>query len=303
MKIVIGGATGFIGTPLCELLIQNGHEIIILTRTLRRTASHSKLVRHVVWHPEDETSIVKEVDGSDAVINLAGESVVTCWSKKQKEKILTSRVNATQILVKSIQRAAKKPKTLINASAIGYYGSCGNQQLDADSPAGKDFLASVCKAWEAHAIRAKDFGIRVVRVRIGIVLGKNGGALKKMLPPFKLGLGGWLGDGNQWMSWIHIDDVVRLIEFCLTHEQVRDAVVATSPKPVTNKVFSMVLAQVLKRPCFMPVPAFVLKILLGEMADALLLGSQQMGQKRMLSHGFSFKHLDIRGALEAILTK
>ena len=300
MRLLITGATGFIGQSLTDFLLKEGHELALLTRSLPKAASHPS-TNWVVWSPNDETSIVREVDGIDGVINLAGEPVIgKRWTAAQKEKLLTSRVHATQILVRSIQKAARKPEVLVNASAIGYYGSRASDQLTEDASAGSDFLAGLTKAWEAHAIRAEDFGVRVVRLRIGVVLGKGGGALAKMLPPFRMGLGGWLGNGNQWMSWIHLYDLIRLIEFCLAREAISGAVNAVSPQPVTNKAFSMVLAQVLRRPCLFPVPAFVLKLLLGE-ASQILLSSQRIVSKAALSKGFAFRYPEIRRALESIL--
>ncbi|OGW89064.1 MAG: TIGR01777 family protein [Omnitrophica bacterium RIFCSPLOWO2_01_FULL_50_24] len=300
MHIVIAGGTGFVGTPLAELLIRNGHELTLLTRTLRRTASRSAKVRHVEWNPEDESSTVREIDGCDAVINLAGEPIAERWSRRQKERIVTSRVNSTQILVHSIRAAARKPSVLINASAVGFYGPRGNESLDENSNGGKGFLASVCKAWEAHAIRAEDFGVRVVRIRIGLVLERSGGALQKMIPPFQMLIGGWLGTGNQWMSWIHRSDLIKLIEFCLTHGEVKGAVNAAAPKPVTNREFSNALARALRRPCWAPVPGFVLRILLGEMAGELLLEGQRVYPHAAPRAGFEFRYSEIREALDAI---
>jgi uncharacterized protein len=303
MKIVIAGATGFVGTPLSALLIQEGHELTILTRKIQKTASRSKRVRHIEWNPEDESSVVREVDGTDAIINLAGESVVKKrWTKHQKKIIVTSRCNATQILVRSIRDAKSKPKVLLNASAVGFYGPRSGISLDESATPGKGFLANTCKAWEAHAVRAKDFGVRVVRLRIGAVFGKSGGALEKIVPPFRMFVGGALGSGNQWVSWIHLQDVVHIIHFCLTHESISGVVNVTAPQPVTNKVFSLVLAQVLKRPCLVPVPSIALKLLVGEMADELLVVGQRAIPKKMTEAGYVFQYPEIRGALQHILT-
>jgi uncharacterized protein len=302
MKIVISGATGFVGTPLSEQLIRNGHELTILTREVRRTASRSARVRHVTWNPENEGSIVKEVDGSDTVINLAGEPIAAKrWTRAQKEKILTSRVNATHVLARSVKQAKDKPRIFINASAVGFYGPRANETLDETAHAGEGFLASTCKAWEAHAIRVADFGVREVRLRFGVVLEMNGGAMQKLLPPFKMFVGGWLGSGNQWMSWIHRDDVVRAIDFCLTDDDVKGAVNVTAPQPVTNKAFSIVLAQVLQRPCLLPAPSIAMRLMLGEMAQELLLTGQRVTPKKLIDAGFSFRFPEIRGTLESIL--
>jgi len=301
MKIVIAGATGFIGTPLSESLIRQGHELVILTRRIPETASRSAKVRYQSWRPEDETSTVEEVGDCDAVINLAGESVAQKrWTKTQKEKILTSRVNATQILVRSIERASQKPKVLINASAVGYYGPRGDEVIGEDESCGRGFLAGTCKAWEAHAIRAEDFGLRVVRLRIGVVLGKGGGALQKMVLPFQMFLGGWLGSGNQWLSWIHLEDVVNLITFCLTNEAMKGPVNLTAPEPVTNRVFSRELAKALHRPCLAPVPPFALKLLMGDMATELLLAGQRVMPKRAVQSRFPFRFPKLLAAFRSI---
>jgi uncharacterized protein (TIGR01777 family) len=299
MRIIITGGTGFVGSLLIETLERRGDQLLILTRHPKKAQPGSNKT-YMAWNPEEEQSIVKEIDGADAVINLAGESIIGRWSHVKKEKILTSRVHSTQIIVNSIKKASVKPKVLINASAVGYYGSRGNESLTEESAAGVGFLTEVCKVWEAHAIRAEDFNVRVVRLRIGIVLDKTGGALKLMIPPFRFGAGGWLGDGNQWMSWIAREDLVRVIIFCLDHSETKGAIHAVAPQPITNKAFSMVLAQVLKRPCLAPVPAFLLKILLGEMSE-ILLGSQKVLPKRALELGFTFQHPEIRNALETIL--
>jgi len=301
MRIVIAGATGFVGRSLVNALMTQGHELIVLSRRTAKPGQIHGKVRYVIWNPETEGLLIREIDGADAVINLAGEPVIgKRWNKSQKEKILTSRVNATKTIVHSIEKSTRKPRVLVNASAIGIYGSRGNEELSEEAIAGNDFLSNACKAWEAHAIRAQDFGVRVVRLRIGVVLGRDGGALQKMLPPFKFFAGGWLGSGNQWMSWIHLSDLIKLIEFSLTNERVSGVLNAVSPQPVTNKAFSMVLAQILKRPCFLPAPEIALKILLGEMS-VILLGSARVIPKKTKASGFQFQYSDIRSALESIL--
>jgi uncharacterized protein len=296
MKILLAGGTGFIGSMLTQALLGAGHELIVLTRN-PATKREQDRIRYVGWNPEDEGSVVHEAADVSAVINLAGETIIKRWSKRQKDKILLSRTNATQILARSIQRASKPPAVLINASAIGFYGASDSLVFTEDHPAGEGFLSNVCKAWEAHAIRAEDFGVRVVRLRLGVVLGRGGGALEKMLPPFRLFLGGWLGSGNQWMSWIHIQDVVGLILFALERDQAAGPLNATAPEPVTNKVFSMVLAQTLKRPCLAPVPGFVLRGLAGEMGVEVLLKGQRVVPKKSQDLGYSFQFTGIRAAL------
>ncbi len=299
MKILITGATGFIGKALVRALLQHGDTIIVVSRSSRVSQSSEGRVRHIQWNPEDEKTVLKEIDGVDGVINLAGEPIAQRWTEKRKEKILKSRVQATRIIHQSIKEATVKPKVLINASAIGFYGPHQNEALAEEAPVGAGFLAEVCKIWEAHAICVEDFNIRVVRLRIGVVLDQEGGALKKMLPPFQIGLGGWLGSGNQWFSWIHKEDLIRLILFCLDHESIKGPVNAVSPLPVTNKVFSLVLAQVLKRPCLFPVPAFMLRLMMGEMSEMLLTG-QRVIPKKAQEFGFSYQYPDLRRALDEI---
>jgi uncharacterized protein (TIGR01777 family) len=302
VKILISGATGFIGRGLFASLAKERHELVLLTRSGGKTSALFPGARLIPWNPDATNDVIREADGCDAIVNLAGEPVIgKRWSRKQKMRILESRVHSTKIITQSIAQAAQKPKVFISASAVGYYGSRASEELTEEARSGSDFLADVCKAWEAHAVRAEDFGVRVVRLRIGIVLAKEGGALQKMLPPFRLFLGGWLGDGNQWMSWIHRDDLVRLICFCLDRTEARGIVNAVAPQPVTNKAFSMVLAQTLQRPCLAPVPAFVLKLLLGEMST-MLLGSQRAIPKRARELGFVFNYPEIRGALKGILS-
>ncbi|MBI4395117.1 MAG: TIGR01777 family protein [Candidatus Omnitrophica bacterium] len=298
MKVAITGGTGFIGSTLGKTLVERGDEVIVLSR--KAHSSSNPKIRYVQWNPEDLSRVVTEVDGTDAVINLVGESIIGRWSRKKKEKILSSRVHATRIIANSIKEAAQRPKVLINASAVGFYGSRESEFLTEESSAGDNFLSEACKAWEAHAIRVEDYNVRVVRLRFGIVLDPSGGALKLMLLPFKLFLGGWLGSGNQWFSWIVREDLIRLIIFCLEHPEAKGAINATSPNPVTNKVFSLVLAQVLGRPCLVPVPAFALKILLGEGAKMLLTG-QRVIPKKAGELGFTFRYPEIRHALEALL--
>ena len=301
MKIIVAGATGFIGKPLVKALQAKGHQVAVLSRPQSNASRQFVGAQVVSWQPGLEDAVVKEIDGSDAVINLAGEPIVgKRWSVKQKQILLESRVNATHCIARSIQRAAKKPSVLINASAIGYYGSRGNEELLENSRPGEGFIADVCKAWEAHAIRVQDFNVRVVMLRIGIVLDKSGGALQKMLLPFRMFAGGWLGPGHQWMSWIHRQDMVNLIVFCLENSNAKGPVNCVSPQPVTNKVFSMVLAQTLSRPCFMPVPELALKLLMGEMS-IILLASQRVLPDQARRLEFKFQYSDLRTALQSIL--
>lgn len=304
MRIVLAGGTGFIGTALRESLVRKGHEVVVLTRQSARENQPGVRTRYVYWNPSDEQGFWEnEVNGVGAVINLAGEPIVgKRWTPEQKLKISESRTKATEALVKAVQNVRRRPYLLLNASAVGYYGPHETQELTEESPAGEDFLARTCRDWEAAALRAEDFGLRVVRLRTGIVLEKNGGALQKMLPPFQMGVGGPLGTGRQWMSWIHRDDLIGLIHFILEKKEIRGPVNGTAPAPVTMKEFAATLGRVLHRPGFWPVPEFVVKIPLGEMSEILLKG-QRVIPKRALEAGYVFKFPALEGALKEILTK
>lgn len=303
MRIVLSGGTGFIGSALRESLVEKGHEVVILTRQSARENQPGVRTRYRSWNPGTKGTWENEVDGVDAVINLAGEPIVgKRWTPEQKQKIGKSRVQATQAIVKAIKDARKKPFLLLNASAIGYYGPHRDEELTEESPAGDDFLARTCQAWEAEARRAEGLGLRVVRLRIGIVLEKGGGALAKMLPPFQMGLGGPLGTGKQWMSWIHLKDLVGMIHFILERKEVRGVVNGTSPNAVRMKEFARTLGRALHRPAIFPVPEFVVRILLGEMSDVLLKG-QRVLPKRALEAGYPFKYPELESALKEILSR
>ncbi|MBI4115524.1 MAG: TIGR01777 family protein [Candidatus Omnitrophica bacterium] len=303
MRIVLTGGTGFIGSALRESLIEKGHEVVILTRRASRENQPGIRTRYRYWNPAEEGAWQKEVDGVDGVINLAGEPLVgKRWTRAQKQMLLESRTGSTQAIVRAIRNAKKKPLFLINASAVGYYGAHGDEKLTEENPHGKDFLGQLCQAWEAHALRAQDFGVRVVLIRIGIVLEKGGGALAKMRPPFNLGLGGPLGTGEQWMSWIHLADLIRLFHLAVEKKEIQGPVNGTAPNPVTMLEFAKTLGKVLHRPAVFPVPAFLLKILLGEMADVLLTG-QRVIPKKAFSQGFTFQFPTLREAFLEILKK
>ncbi|MBI2167780.1 MAG: TIGR01777 family protein [Candidatus Omnitrophica bacterium] len=303
MRLVLAGGTGFIGRALRESLTARGHEVVVLTRQSARENQPGVRTRYAGWNPPNGGPWERELDGVEGVINLAGEPIVgKRWTEHRKQKIVESRTGAARAIVTALRKARKKPSFLLNASAIGYYGSHGDETLVEESPAGRDFLAASCRAWEAEALKAEEAVVRVIRLRIGIVLEQGGGALGKMLPPFRLGLGGPLGSGRQWMSWIHRDDLIGLIHFAIEKKEVRGVLNATAPNPVTMKEFTTTLGRTLGRPALFPVPAFVLRILLGEMADVLLTG-QRVLPKRALDHGYSFKFPELGKALKEILTR
>ena len=303
MRLLLTGGTGFVGSALRESLTQKGHEVVILTRQASRENQPGIRTRYAYWNPNQSGPWERELDGVDGVVNLAGEPIVEKrWTPEQKQKIVESRVGATHAIVEAIRNAKRKPLFLINASAIGYYGPHGNEELTEESPRGNDFLGETSQKWEAEAQRAEELAIRVVRIRIGIVLEKSGGALAKMLPPFQWGLGGPLGSGNQWMSWIHRKDLIGLIHLAVEKKETRGALNATAPAAVTMKEFAQTLGRALRRPAFFPVPEFAVKLLLGEMSDVLLKG-QRVLPKRALAAGYTFQFPKLEQALKEIFTK
>ena len=305
MKIVIAGGTGFLGSPLAAALARAGHQVVILSRTAAeptggRGASAS-LFRTLAWNPNGGIGPwAAEIDGADAVVNLAGESIAgRRWSAAHKQRILDSRVEATRSLAKAIRAATAAPRVFVSGSAVGYYGPLGDEPATEETPAGSDFLAQVCQRWEGEALGASD-RTRVVLIRTGIVLDKHGGALPQMLPPFRFGVGGPVGSGRQYWPWIHRDDWIALVGWTMDTPAVRGALNATAPRPVTNAVFARALGRALHRPAFMPAPGFALKLLLGEMADALLLSGQNALPAKAMHNGFQFHYSEVDAALNSI---
>ncbi len=292
MRILISGSTGFIGTKLCERLIAHGHTVVRLVRDSRHPG--------IVWDPYTKQIDRSRLEGFDAVINLSGESISGRWTSAKKKAIPESRIAAGEFLAELIAGMKQKPSVYISASAIGYYGERHDEELTEASAAGNDFLADVCVKWEAVAKPIASQGVRVVNVRTGIVLSPDGGALEQLLLPFKLGAGGPIGSGKQWWSWIGIEDMLAIYEFVLTNN-ISGAVNAVSPNAITNKQFVKTLGKVMGRPSFMPLPSFAVKLLLGEMGDALLLTSQHVIPKALNDAGFSFKEPDLKGCLKDLL--
>ena len=298
MKLVITGATGFIGSALCSQLLQRGHHLTLLTRRAPPDASTpGKTWRH--WMPGTSGEWEASLDGADGVINLAGEPIAARrWTANQKQRIHLSRTEATRSIVEAFAKAKRKPAFLLNGSAVGYYGPHGDEIVAEETPAGSDFLSSVCRAWEGEAQKAEPMGIRVVRLRTGIVLGPHGGALAKMLLPFKVFVGGPLGSGAQWMSWIHLEDELGLILHLIETPQAAGAVNATAPNPATMKEFCQTLGKVMHRPSWAPVPSFALRLMLGEMADMLLTG-QRVVPAAAQKLGYQFRYSNLSDALKA----
>jgi uncharacterized protein len=298
MKLVVTGATGFIGTTLCARLLERGHALTLFSRGSPPDAG-SATKRWVPWTPGTLREWGGALEGVDGVINLAGEPIAAKkWTPMQRRRIESSRIEGTRSLVQAIAKTASRAKFLINASAVGYYGPRGDEIVSEETPPGNDFLSQVCRGWEDEAKKAEQLGLRVVRLRTGIVLGSGGGALAKMVPPFKFFAGGPLGSGQQWMSWIQLEDHVRLILELIENTQASGAVNATAPHPVRNKEFCQTLGKVLHRPCWAPVPGFALRLVLGEMAEMLLTG-QRVIPAAAQKLGFQFRYPNLEEALRA----
>lgn len=294
-KIVVAGGSGFIGEPLVRRLVARGEDVAVLTRN----PSTVHAGRGVLWNPSSEGSWGDLVASADVVINLAGENVGGGrWTDARKKRIIDSRVVATTALVNAMQRRPGTSRTFLSASAIGFYGDRGGEKIDEKAAAGTGFLTDVTKQWEELAHEAERFA-RVVVIRFGIVLAANGGALAKLLLPFRLGAGGPMGSGNQWMSWIDREDALRMIEWAIDRETTRGVYNATAPNPVTNRDFARTLGHVLHRPAFMPTPGFALRLALGAgMADEMLLSGQRVLPARATEEGFVFAHPELEEALE-----
>ncbi len=300
MRLIVTGGSGFIGAPLCAALLEQGHALTLFTRTSPRDPN-TGTKRWLHWTPGTLRDWDEALDGADGIINLAGEPIAAkSWSNHQRRRIERSRIDATRSLIQACAKAKVKPKFLINASAVGYYGPHGDEVITEETPPGNDFLSMVCHQWEEEAMKAEALGLRVVRLRIGIVLGPGGGALKKMAEPFKYFVGGALGSGQQWMSWIHLEDLIRLIAVVIDNPQAHGPVNATAPNPVRNKEFSQALGKLLGRPSWLPVPGFALKLALGEMADMLLTG-QRVVPAAAEKLGFQFRYPNLPEALEACM--
>lgn len=301
MKVILAGGTGFIGSRLIEALHARGDKTVLLTRDL--SAAQRRWDGRVdarLWNGRDPGPWVTAVDGADAVVNLSGENVAGGrWTAERKLALLKSRVDSTRAVVAAIAAAAERPLVLVNASAVGYYGNRPSGDCAEDAPQGSDFLAALCGQWEREARAAEKHEVRVVMTRFAVVLGKEGGALAKMLPAFKLGVGGPLGSGRQPFSWVHADDAVGAILFALDHAELAGPVNVAAPDARTNAEFAKALGRALHRPAFLPAPAFALRLALGEMAG-MLLGGQRAVPKKLLAHGYKFLHPTLDGALASL---
>jgi hypothetical protein len=295
MRILISGANGFIGSALSPYLTSHGH-------TVTRLVRHAAITGDIVWNPEEGALDASVIEGFEAVIHLAGANIAgRRWTTTYKREIWDSRIRSTELLVNRIQALRRLPQVFVCMSAVGYYGNRGDEILTEPSPPGNDFMAQLCTAWEKAAEPLAGKGVRVVNLRAGLVLSAQGGALKKMLLPFKLGLGGRLGSGDQYWSWITLDDFLAAVEFILTHDRMVGPVNMVAPNPVTNSEFASTLAGAVHRPAIFPVPAFVLRTVFGEMADALFFASQRVRADNLITAGFRFRDPDLAAALIAVV--
>ena len=292
MKILITGSSGLIGSALAKSLTSNGHDVIRLLR-------HSFANDSPVWDPENGVMDLADVGEINAVVHLAGENIADGrWSGSKKNRILNSRVRGTKLLAEYFADSDQKPQVIISASAVGFYGDRGTEIVDEESNAGKSFLANVCVQWEDALNAAVETGIRVAKVRFGTVLSINGGALKKMLLPFKIGAGGVIGSGEQYMSWVSIDDAVEMIQFAITNDLIQGPINFVTPNAISNRKFTRTFGQVLHRPTIFPLPAFAIRIALGEMADELLLNSTRVFPKKLVESGYEFLQPELSQALD-----
>jgi uncharacterized protein (TIGR01777 family) len=298
MRILVTGGSGFLGRRLCAGLLEAGHELLLLGRAPKRGMPAA--AEFATWNPESGPPPAAAIEGAEAIIHLAGEPVGQRWTGEVKRRIRSSRVTGTRNLVKGIELAQSRPKVLLSASAIGFYGERGNEDLNESSPVGTGFLPDICKEWEATARGAQDLGCRVVLLRTGVVLGEHGGALDRMLLPFRMGLGGRIGSGDQWISWIHIADAIGLMQFALNQSKVSGPLNLTAPEPVTNATFTTALAKALGRPAILPIPVAALRLLLGEMASVLV-ESQRVLPVAARKAGYQFHFPKLPAALADIL--
>ncbi len=301
MKVVITGATGFVGQVIVKQLLEAGDEVVVLTRNVAKAAiTLGSSCHYYQWNDSESLPPLEALEGADGIINLMGETISERWDENQKKKIYSSRINGTKKLVEALEKLKNGPKSFISTSAIGIYGNRGPEELNESSTVADDFLAKVCKDWENEANKARNHGVRLAIIRVGIVLGKGGGALAKMLPIFKLGGGGPLGSGNQYMSWIHVEDLASMYLEALKNPSIKGVLNGTAPYPASNREFTKVLGNAVKRPAFLPAPAFAIKIAFGEMSQILLEGQKVLPVK-FKEAKFKFRYPTLEMAIKESL--
>jgi uncharacterized protein len=302
MKVLLTGATGLVGTALVGALAREGHTVCRLVRSGTKARGAPAGTFDVPWDPETG-NLGGAAVGAEAVVNLGGASIAAGrWTNARKRLLRTSRVHATRSLVLALAKMNAKPAVLVSASAVGFYGNRGDEILTEDSAPGNDFLSNLAKDWEAEALRAEEFGTRVVLARFGIILASKGGALPEIMLPFKFGVGGRIGDGKQWMSWVTLEDVVAILRLALMKRELRGPINVVAPEPARNADFVKELAKAMHRPAIFPAPAVALRLAMGEMADALLLSSQRAVPQKLTREGYSFANHNLKGALETVFS-
>jgi len=303
-KVIITGASGFIGKALCRHLIEVGYDVVGLSRNPDRGSNLLVgQVNVVKWDARSATEWRDYADGAYAIVNLAGENIGSGrWTKQRKERILKSRLDAGKAVVEAVEKVKTKPQVVIQSSGIGYYGDSGDEIVDETSRPGSGFLVEVAKQWERTTEQVKSFGVRHIVIRTGVVLGKDEGFLPRVMMPFRFFVGGHIGSGKQWISWIHIDDEVRAIRFLMERESLEGAFNLSAPNPITSRDFSKALGKAMKRPAWLPVPGFVLRLFMGEMADELILSGQKAMPKRLQESKYEFRYSEAEAALREILT-
>ncbi len=301
-NVIITGATGFIGRSISAFFMKKGYEIIALSRNPSKYQEMpNNRLKLVLWDGQSGEGWFRYINDAEVIVNLAGESISSgVWTTDKKKKLLKSRVNSIQAILQAISRASRKPKVLFQASAIGYYGSQGDQRLDESSSPGEGFLAQLTKEWESMAMEIERFGVRLVRLRFGVVLGKSGGILSRINFPFRLFLGGHFGNGEQWISWIHISDILKAMDFILLRPELSGVFNLTSPYPVKSKEFFRAVGNSLNRPSWFHIPTTVLKLFMGEMAEEVFLTSQHVSPQKLLDKGFQYDYPKINKALADI---
>ncbi len=302
LKVLMTGGTGFVGTRLTSRLIQDGHRVTVLTRSLKGVKGLSPGISYLKGDPTSKGRWQESIKDHDAVINLAGASIFSKWTEENKKAIRESRVTTTRNIVEGMPSRPERPLILFSTSAVGYYGFHGDEELNEDSPPGTDFLARIAVEWEEEALKARDRGARVVITRFGIVMGEKGGALSQMIPLFKKYIGGPIGSGKQWFSWVHIKDLAEAFIFLLKSPEISGPVNVCSPNPVRNTDLAKALGKVLHRPSFIPAPAFMVKLVLGEFGSVILDG-QRVIPRRLLDSGFVFQYPGIEKALQSITSQ